>query len=45
MFFRGDKIVLIDLGSSDDLSMPELRKMQIDNDPKRLTHVNFVGTS
>jgi 3-phosphoinositide dependent protein kinase-1 len=45
MFFRGDKVILIDFGSSDDLTQPELRKMKIDDDPKRLTHVNFVGTS
>jgi len=36
---------LIDFGSSDDLTQPELRQTKIDDDPKRLTHVNFVGTS
>jgi serine/threonine protein kinase len=39
------EVVLIDLGSSDDLSRPDLRQLQIDNDPKRMTHINFVGTS
>lgn len=45
MFFRDGRVVLIDFGSSEDLTRPELRKIQIDNDPKRMTHVNFVGTS
>jgi serine/threonine protein kinase len=45
MFFRKEKVVLIDLGSSDDLSRPDLRKMQIDDNQKRTQHVNFVGTS
>ena len=45
MFFREDRVVLIDFGSSEDLTQPELRKVQIDDDPKRKNHVNFVGTS
>lgn len=48
MFFRGsemDKVILIDFGSSEDLEQPELRKVLIDDDPRRKSHVNFVGTS
>mmetsp|Transcript_13257 Transcript_13257/g.9352 ORF Transcript_13257/g.9352 Transcript_13257/m.9352 type:complete len:133 (-) Transcript_13257:559-957(-) len=47
MFFSEDlgRIILIDFGSAEDLDKPELRKMQIDNDPRRNTHVNFVGTA
>jgi glycosyltransferase involved in cell wall biosynthesis len=44
MFFKKNKIVLIDFGSSDDLNT-ELRQLKIDKDPRRMTHVNFVGTS
>lgn len=47
MFWSEDKkrIVLIDLGSAEDLTRRELRKMVIDKDPRRMTHVNFVGTA
>ena len=46
MFFNSEqRIILIDFGSSEDLSEPELRKIKIDDDPRRNTHVNFVGTS
>lgn len=45
MFFKDNRIILIDFGSSDDITQPELRKMKIDQDPKRMNHVNFVGTS
>lgn len=46
MFFNSDgRIILIDFGSSDDLAEPDLRKVKIDDDPRRNTHVNFVGTS
>ena len=48
MFFTDENmqnIKLIELGSSDDLSKPELRKMHIDDNFRRQQHVNFVGTS
>jgi serine/threonine protein kinase len=48
MFFSGpemERVILIDLGSSEDLENPELRKVKIDQDPRRMSHVNFVGTS
>ena len=47
MFLTEDmkRVVLIDLGSAEDLEHPEIRKMEIDKDPRRMTHVNFVGTS
>lgn len=40
-----DRVVLIDLGSAEDLTKREIRQMQIDNHPRRNTHVNFVGTA
>ena len=40
-----DRVILIDLGSAEDLTKPEIRQMQIDRDPRRNTHVNFVGTA
>lgn len=47
MFWSSDKsrVVLIDLGSAEDLTRRELRQIQIDRDPRRNTHVNFVGTA
>lgn len=47
MFLSEDmkRVILIDLGSAEDLNHPEIRKMEIDKDPRRMTHVNFVGTS
>ena len=47
MFLTEDmkRVVLIDLGSAEDLEHPEIRKMEIDQDPRRMTHINFVGTS
>lgn len=39
------RIKLIDLGSAEDLNRRELRTMEIDADPRRMTHVNFVGTA
>ena len=47
MFLSEDmkRVVLIDLGSAEDLEHPEIRKIEIDQDPRRMTHVNFVGTS
>ena len=40
-----DRVVLIDLGSAEDLTRRDLRTMVIDKDPRRMTHVNFVGTA
>ena len=48
MFFTDEAmngVKLIDLGSAEDLSKPEIRKMHIDDHYKRTQHVNFVGTS
>ena len=45
MFYKDERVILIDFGSSDDLNKPELRETQIDDDPRRKRHVNFVGTS
>lgn len=47
MFLSGDqkRVILIDLGSSEDLSQPEIRKQKIDDNYKRSMHLNFVGTS
>ena len=47
MFWSEDfkRVIFIDLGSAEDLTKREIRKMQIDNDPRRNTHVNFVGTA
>lgn len=47
MFLSEDKkrVILIDFGSAEDLDNPQLRKMKIDNDPRRMSHLNFVGTS
>jgi eukaryotic-like serine/threonine-protein kinase len=42
---KHNKVVLIDLGSSDDLLQPELRKTFIDDNYKRSQHIHFVGTS
>jgi hypothetical protein len=46
MFFREDnkRIKLIDFGSAEDLEHPEIRTMKIDDNPKRLQHIHFVGT-
>ena len=46
MFYSddGSKIKLIDFGSCEDLDKPEIRKMNIDDNPKRGQHLNFVGT-
>ena len=40
-----DRVILIDLGSAEDLTRRDLRTMVIDKDPRRMTHVNFVGTA
>ena len=49
MFWSEDRkrIVMIDLGSAEDLENPQIRQMQIeiDKDRRRNTHVNFVGTA
>mmetsp|Transcript_13478 Transcript_13478/g.18463 ORF Transcript_13478/g.18463 Transcript_13478/m.18463 type:complete len:165 (+) Transcript_13478:51-545(+) len=47
MFWSQDRsrVILIDLGSAEDLNRCELRGMVIDKDPRRNTHVNFVGTA
>lgn len=48
MFFTDEAmngVKLIDLGSAEDLSQPEIRKTHIDDHYKRTQHVNFVGTS
>ena len=47
MFWSEDRqrIVMIDLGSAEDLDNRSIRKMQIDDDPRRMSHVNFVGTA
>jgi serine/threonine protein kinase len=47
MFYSEDfkHVKLIDFGSSEDLDNPLIRKMNIDSNPKRGQHVNFVGTS
>jgi serine/threonine protein kinase len=45
MFYKDGRVILIDFGSSDDLTRPELRQTKIDDDPRRRRHVNFVGTS
>jgi serine/threonine protein kinase len=48
MFFSDDQlneVKLIDFGSSDDLTQPDLRHTFINNDPKRGQHEFFVGTS
>ena len=42
---EGKKLVMIDFGSAEDLSYPMLRTIKIDDDPRRNTHVNFVGTA
>lgn len=34
MFYKDNRVVLIDLGSSDDLTRPELRLTKIDEDPR-----------
>lgn len=45
MFYKDERVILIDFGSSDDLTMPNLRETKIDDDPRRKRHLNFVGTS
>ena len=47
MFLSEDhkSVILIDFGSAEDLDRPDIRKMKIDNDPRRMSHLNFVGTS
>lgn len=47
MFLSEDRkrIILIDFGSAEDLENPQLRKIKIDSDPRRMSHLNFVGTS
>jgi 3-phosphoinositide dependent protein kinase-1 len=45
MFFKDSRVIMIDFGSSDDCTKPELRLTKIDDDPRRRRHVNFVGTS
>ena len=49
MFWSEDRkrIIIIDLGSAEDLTKREIREMQIeiDKDRRRNTHVNFVGTA
>ena len=47
MFLSDDSksVILIDFGSAEDLDNPQIRKMKIDNDPRRMSHLNFVGTS
>jgi serine/threonine protein kinase len=45
MFLKDGRVILIDFGSSEDLGNPQLRQTVIDDDPRRKTHVNFVGTS
>jgi hypothetical protein len=47
MFFSDEKrggIKLIDFGSAEDLDNLDIRKTKIDDNPKRIQHVNFVGT-
>jgi len=46
MFFSEDlqKVIMIDFGSSEDLTRPELRKQVHDPKARRNSHVNFVGT-
>jgi hypothetical protein len=47
MFFSGAgqmEIKLIDFGSAEDLEKLEIRQLQIDDNPKRIQHLNFVGT-
>jgi hypothetical protein len=47
MFFSEDlqRVVLIDFGSSEDLSDRSIRKnVEATADPRRVSHVNFVGT-
>jgi 3-phosphoinositide dependent protein kinase-1 len=47
MFYTVDdcsRVKLIDFGSAEDLSCPELRKLKIDDNYKRSQHLNFVGT-
>jgi len=47
MFFSLDEtfIKLIDFGSSEDFEHMEIRTTEIDDNPKRKQHVNFVGTA
>lgn len=47
MFWSADRerIIMIDLGSAEDLEKREIRQMQIEYDTRRNTHVNFVGTA
>ena len=47
MFLAENKkrVILIDLGSSEDLTKPEIRKQKIDENYKRGMHQNFVGTA
>lgn len=47
MFYTDDysKVKLIDFGSCEDLDRPEIRKMHIDDNPKRQQHLNFMGTA
>jgi serine/threonine protein kinase len=47
MFFTDDtrkSVKLIDFGSAEDLEHPEIRLTNIDDNPKRKQHLNFVGT-
>ena len=47
MFFSEDKkrVIMIDFGSAEDLDYQMIRQMKIDDDPRRQSHLNFVGTS
>jgi 3-phosphoinositide dependent protein kinase-1 len=47
MFLSTDlqRIVLIDFGSADDLTNPDIRKAAESKDPRRNMHRNFVGTA
>jgi len=47
MFFADEaqsKVKLIDLGSAEDFDHLDIRRMRIDDNPKRMQHLNFVGT-
>lgn len=38
------RVKLIDFGSAEDLEHLEIRRMEIDDNPKRKQHLNFMGT-
>ena len=45
MFYTESKrIKLIDFGSAEDLENQHIRLMDLDDNPKRKQHLNFVGT-